>query len=49
MIECRPRACPNMLLARHFDQLLGMNGAFITMCDEIGEESMALLLQAQQT
>lgn len=40
LADCRPRACPNMLLARHFDQLLNMNGAFITLCDEIGEDSI---------
>lgn len=40
LVECRPRACPNMLLAAHFDQLLGMNGQLITKCDEIGENSI---------
>lgn len=47
MAECRPRACPNMLLARHFDQLLNMNGEFIKLCDQIGEHSMARLSKDQ--
>ena len=40
LVDCRPRACPNMLLAAHFDQLLGMNGLLITLCDQIGENSI---------
>jgi predicted protein tyrosine phosphatase len=38
--EDRPRACPNMLLARHFDELLGMDGKLVKVCDEIGADSI---------
>ena len=37
----RPKACPNMLLARYFDHLLGMNGELIKVCDQIGADSTA--------
>ena len=36
----RPRACPNLLLAAHFDQLLGLNGALVPVCDAIGTDSI---------
>lgn len=38
--EDRPKACPNMLLAAHFDQLLGLNGELISVCDQIGTDSI---------
>ena len=41
----RPRACPNMLLARHFDEIQGLNGKFVKLCDEIGEESIIRLMK----
>ena len=37
----RPRACPNLLLAQHFDKLLQLDGQFVTLCDEIGADSVA--------
>lgn len=36
----RPQACPNMLLARHFDELLGMEGRLLKECDQIGADTM---------
>jgi predicted protein tyrosine phosphatase len=36
----RPVTCPNMLLARMFDELLSLKGEFATMCDEIGNEGL---------
>lgn len=38
--EDRPRACPNMLLARHFDELLAMDGRLVEECDRIGADSI---------
>ena len=32
----RPLACPNLLLAEHFDQLLGMDGKLLDTCAQIG-------------
>jgi predicted protein tyrosine phosphatase len=37
----RPTACPNLLLAAHFDQLLGLNGGFVNLCADIGADSVA--------
>jgi len=37
----RERPCPNMLLAAHFDQLLGFDGKFEKFCDKVAEGSMA--------
>jgi predicted protein tyrosine phosphatase len=37
LLSHRPRASPNMLLARHFDQLLGLDGRFVLLCDRIGD------------
>lgn len=48
MAEIRPRACPNMLLARHFDQLLNLDGKFVELCDKIGEASMARWWKEQE-
>jgi predicted protein tyrosine phosphatase len=36
----RPRACPNLLLAVHFDQLLGLNGELVSVCAAIGIASI---------
>ena len=36
----RPRACPNMLLAKYYDDILGMSGQLIRVCDEIGADSI---------
>jgi predicted protein tyrosine phosphatase len=36
----RPRACPNMLLAQHFDDILGLGGKLVEVCDEIGADSI---------
>lgn len=36
----RPRACPNMLLARYYDGILGMGGRLVGVCDEIGADSI---------
>lgn len=38
--EDRPQACPNLLLAAHFDELLGLNGALVPLCEKIGAESI---------
>lgn len=38
--EVRPQACPNLLLAAHFDQLLGLNGELVKLCDSIGANSI---------
>ena len=39
--ECRPTACPNLLLAKFFDQLLNLNGEFVALCDLVGQEGIA--------
>lgn len=36
----RPQACPNLLLAQHFDKLLGLDGQLIEVCDKIGADSI---------
>jgi len=36
----RPRACPNLLLAAHFDLLLGLNGTLVPVCNAIGVDSI---------
>lgn len=36
----RPQACPNLLLAAHFDQLFDLNGDLVTLCDQIGADSV---------
>lgn len=36
----RPQACPNLLLARYFDDILGMGGRLVEECDRIGEGSI---------
>jgi predicted protein tyrosine phosphatase len=38
--QIRPQACPNLLLAAHFDQLLGLQGELVRMCDTIGADSI---------
>jgi predicted protein tyrosine phosphatase len=40
LLAHRPRAVPNPLLAKHFDDLLGMNGEFVNLCERISEQSM---------
>lgn len=40
LVGIRPRACPNLLLAQHFDDLLELNGEFVKACDKIGENSV---------
>ena len=40
LITDRPKACPNLLLAKHFDELLGMDGRLIKACDDIGANSI---------
>jgi predicted protein tyrosine phosphatase len=36
----RPRACPNLLLARFFDDIFGMDGRLVEECDRIGTDSI---------
>jgi predicted protein tyrosine phosphatase len=38
--EDRPRACPNMLLAKYYDEILGMGGKLVEACDVIGADSI---------
>lgn len=40
----RPHACPNMLLAEFFDQLLGLQGQFVALCEDIGATNIKRLL-----
>lgn len=40
----RPHACPNMLLAEFFDQLLDLQGEFIALCEDIGATNIKRLL-----
>lgn len=35
----RPQACPNLLLARYYDDILGMGGKLVEECDRIGADS----------
>jgi len=42
--EIRPQACPNMLLAEFFDELLNLQGNFIALCDDIGATNIKRLL-----
>ena len=41
LLATRPNACPNLLLARYFDNLLELNGSLVQLCDKIGSESVA--------
>lgn len=36
----RPQACPNLLLARYFDDILVMGGRLVEECDRIGSDSI---------
>lgn len=36
----RPQACPNLLLAKYFDEILGMGGKLVEECDRIGVDSI---------
>lgn len=38
--EIRPQACPNLLLAQHFDTLLGHGGQFVSLCNDIGVDTV---------
>lgn len=38
--QVRPVACPNVLMAKYFDQLLNLNGDFLDLCDKIGTEHL---------
>ncbi len=40
LVKDRPRACPNLLLAEHFDQLLNLDGELVKLCDQIGTDSI---------
>jgi len=40
----RPCACPNLLLAEHFDQLLGLDGTLLNTCVQIGTNHINRLL-----
>jgi predicted protein tyrosine phosphatase len=39
----RPEAMPNLLMAKHFDQLLDLNGQFLDLCQRINDERVALI------
>lgn len=41
LLDHRSSACPNLLLAKYFDQLLLLDGTFLSFCDKIGEDCMA--------
>jgi predicted protein tyrosine phosphatase len=45
LVAIRPHACPNLLLAQHFDDLLELNGEFVKACDKIGENSVKRVFQ----
>ena len=36
----RPQACPNLLMAEYFDQILNLNGELVKLCDQIGTDSI---------
>ena len=40
LTSIRPSACPNMLLAKYYDDILGMDGRLVGACDKIGEDSI---------
>lgn len=48
LLNHRPSACPNLLLAKYFDQLLGLDGALVTACDRIGADSINRLWKLDQ-
>lgn len=37
LLEDRPRALPNMLMAEHFDTLLDCNGEFVKLCEHVND------------
>jgi predicted protein tyrosine phosphatase len=43
LAEDRPQAMPNLLMAKHFDQLLNLNGQFLDLCKRINDERVALI------
>lgn len=36
----RSQACPNLLLAAHFEKLLGLNGELVQVCEQIGVDTI---------
>jgi predicted protein tyrosine phosphatase len=43
LAEDRPQAMPNMLMAQHFDKLLGCNGKFVKLCDQINSHRILIV------
>jgi predicted protein tyrosine phosphatase len=43
LAQDRPQAMPNMLMAQHFDKLLGMNGKFLQLCNEINKHRLIVI------
>lgn len=43
LLDHRPTACPNLLLAAHFDQLLNLEGTFVSLCADIGKDGVTRL------
>lgn len=41
LLDHRPTACPNLLLAQYFDQLLNLEGQFVALCEGIGRHGVA--------
>jgi predicted protein tyrosine phosphatase len=41
----RPTACPNLLLAAHFDQLLNLEGTFVALCADVGKKGIKRLVK----
>jgi predicted protein tyrosine phosphatase len=41
LLDHRPTACPNLLLAAHFDHLLDLKGNFVSLCADIGKDGVA--------
>ena len=45
IISVVPRACPNLLLAKHFDDIFELDGKFLTLCENIGKDSVKRTFQ----
>jgi predicted protein tyrosine phosphatase len=43
LAEDRPQAMPNMLMAEYFDKLLGLNGKFLDLCDQINSHRILII------
>lgn len=43
LAEDRPQAMPNMLMAKHFDELLALDGKFVKLCDEINSNRILIV------